>query len=676
MTSTFKHLAIGLAVLTLASCASLNIKEGISAYKDYEMDDAITLLEKGLDKKEDAEGRRSLADAYFQTNQYDLAIAQYELLGVSTAATDEDRIAHGKALMASERYEDAENIFSGILSRDPSNEVAQALKSSCKRVNEFKQDSSLYEIAPLMISGVDLAYAPVKYKEGILFTGENAVSGPKDNYTGLAYTDLFYAAGSDHNFSAAERLDGVNQKYHDGIACISADGNTMILTRSHYKRKNVLEGNDVEESTTQLYSSTKDEEGNWTAPEELSINDPNFMFAHPSLSADGKTLYFSSNKAGGFGGMDIWKVEQLETGEWGTPMNLGSRINSKGDEVFPSLKSADSLYFSSDAQQTIGGLDILYSVNRDGGWSVPTHLAYPLNTSRDDFGVLFVDGMSGYLSSDRSGIDKVYAFQIFEPSVVISGVVTKKGSVEPLDNAKITIINKTDGTETIVMSDEVGMFEMPLITGKSYEVKVEKEGYFSTIDQFDTRDIQSNKIIEQNFALLPLSNDENTADGSGEGAGNDNNGSGTDNGNENGSENGSGNGDNNGNNSNGNQTGINQNKPYEIPNINWDYNKYDIRPDAIPYLNYVVKLLKDNPELRIEISSHCDSRGSDDFNDALSQKRANEVVKYLVAKGVKRSMLISKGYGKRRLLNKCATGVECSEAEHQKNRRTEFLVIQ
>lgn len=665
MTSTFKHLAIGLAVLTLASCASLNIKEGISAYKEYEMDDAITLLEKGLNKKEDTEGRRSLADAYFQTNQYDLAIAQYELLSVSTAATDADRIAHGKALMASERYEDAETIFSGILSRDPSNEVAQSLKSSCKRVNEYKQDSSLYEVAPLMISGVDLAYAPVKYKEGILFTGENAVSGPKDNYTGLAYTDLFYAAGSGHNFSTAQRLDGVNQKYHDGIACISADGNTMILTRSHYKRKNVLEGNDLEESTTQLYSSTKDEEGNWTAPEELSINDPNFMFAHPSLSEDGKTLYFSSNKSGGFGGMDIWKVEQLESGEWGTPMNLGSRVNSKGDEVFPSLKSADSLYFSSDAQQTIGGLDILYSVNRNGAWSEPNHLAYPLNTSRDDFGVLFVDGMSGYLSSDRSGLDQVYAFQIFEPSVVMSGVVTKKGSVEPLSNAKITIINKTDGTETIVMSDEVGMFEMPLITGKNYEVKVEKEGYFNITEQFDTKAIQSNKIIEQNFALLPLSNDENIADGSGQGTGSNNNGDGSQNGSDTGNNNGS-----------GNQTGINQNKPYEIPNINWDYNKYDIRPDAIPYLNYVVKLLKDNPNLRIEISSHCDSRGSDVFNDLLSQKRANEVVKYLVAKGVKRSMLISKGYGKRRLLNKCATGVECTEAEHQKNRRTEFLVIQ
>lgn len=670
MTSTFKHLAIGLAVLTLASCASLNIKEGISAYKDYEMDDAITLLQKGLNKKEDTEGRRSLADAYFQTNQYDLAITQYELLGVSTAATDEDRIAHGKALMARERYEDAETIFAGILSREPSNEVAQALKSSCKRVTEYKQDSSLYEIAPLQISGVDLAYAPVLYKEGILFTGEKAVSGPKDNYTGLAYTDLFYAVGSGHNFSAAEALDGVNQKYHDGIASISADGNTMILTRSHYKRRNVLEGNEVEESTTQLYSSVKDEEGNWTAPEELSINDPNFMFAHPSLSEDGKTLYFSSNKSGGFGGMDIWKVEQLESGEWGTPMNLGSKINSKGEEVFPSLKSADSLYFSSDAQQTIGGLDILYSVNRNGAWSAPQHLAYPLNTSRDDFGVLFVDGMSGYLSSDRSGTDKVYAFQIFEPSVLMSGVVTKKGSVEPLENAKITIVNKTDGTETMVMSDEVGMFEMPLIPGKSYEVKVEKEGYFSTIDQFDTQNVQSNKTIEQNFALLPLSNEDNTADGNEQGSGNDKNGSGT----ENGSEDGSGN--ENSSNTNGDQTGINQNKPYEIPNINWDYNKYDIRPDAIPYLNYVVKLLKDNPDLRIEISSHCDSRGSDTFNDALSQKRANEVVKYLVAKGVKRSMLISKGYGKRRLLNQCTSDVECSEAEHQKNRRTEFLVIQ
>ncbi len=676
MTTQFKHIALGLSALVLASCASLNIKEGISSYQNYEMDDAIVLLEKGLDKKDHPEGRRSLADAYAQTNQFDMAVEQYELLALSTVLTDDDRIAHGKALMASERYGDAEKIFSGILSRDPSNELAQSLKSSCNKIQEYKQDSSLYEVAPLNIGGTEIAYAPVIFKEGLLFTGERSNSGPKDAYTGLNYTDLFYAPGSGKDFAAAEKMEGVNQKFHDGIATISADGNTMILTRSNYKRKNVLDVNAAEESTTQLYMSEKQEDGTWSAPELMSINDPNYMFAHPSLSSDGNTLYFSSNKAGGFGGMDLWKVEKLETGEWGTPMNLGGKVNSKGDEVFPSLKSADSLYFSSDAQQTMGGLDLLFSAQRNGIWSTPQHLAYPLNTPRDDFGIVFKDGQSGYLSSDRSGKDQLYTFLIFEPSVVMNGVVTKKGSTLPLSDAIITIINKTDGTEEVVQSDEVGMFEMPLLPGKDYEIKVEKEGYFSTIENFNTRNIQSNESLEQNFALLPLSNDENDISDNGSGDGSNDgkqNGTGDKSDNNDGNKNGNSGENNNGN---GSTDGINENKPYEIPNINWDYNRWDIRADAEPYLNYVVKLLKDNPDLRIEISSHCDSRGSDAFNDALSEKRAQEVVKYLVAKGVKRSMLISKGYGKRRLLNRCKTGVECSEAEHEANRRTEFKVLQ
>lgn len=679
MTTQFKHIALGLSALVLASCASLNIKEGISSYQNYEMDDAISLLEKGLDKKDSPEGRRSLADAYAQTNQFDLAAEQYELLALSVVLTDDDRIAHGKALMASERYDDAENIFSGILSRDPSNEMAQMLKSSCNKIQEYKQDSSLYEVAPLNIGGTEIAYAPVIFKEGLLFTGERSNAGPKDAYTGLNYTDLFYAPGSGSDFASAEQIEGINQKFHDGIATVSADGNTMILTRSNYKRKNVLDANSAEESTTQLYVSEKMEDGTWSVPESMSINDPNYMFAHPNISPDGNTLYFSSNKAGGFGGMDLWKVEKIESGEWGTPMNLGAMINSKGDEVFPNLKSADSLYFSSDAQQTLGGLDLLFSAQRNGSWSTPEHLAYPLNTARDDFGMIFKDGQSGYLSSDRSGKDQLYSFIIFEPTVVMNGVVTKKGSANPLSDATITIINKTDGTEEIIKSDEVGMFEMPLLTGKDYEVKVEKEGYFSTIEVFNTKNIQSNKTMEQNFALLPLSNDDYDVTDNGSGNGNNDgnqNGNGDGSGNQDGSDNNNGNNNNGSNDGNGNADGINVNKPYEIPNINWDYNRWDIRSDAEPYLNYVVKLLKDNPELRIEISSHCDSRGSNAFNDVLSEKRANEVVKYLVAKGVKRSMLVSKGYGKRRLLNRCKTGVECSEAEHAANRRTEFQVVQ
>jgi len=643
-----KRISVIIGILSIAmlmsSCASLYISSGKTAFDDMKYDESINLLEKGLSKKEDFAGRMSLARAYMGTSQYAKAAESYAIASVEPEMSDTDRIEYGKALMASENYTKAQEVFEAILVRDRGNEVVTALSSACKNIGSLKRDSALYSVKPLNIPGLRTIYSPMPYEDGILVSGEKVVSGAKDPYTGFSYTDLYYVKKDGSSWASPQAMTALNGNYHDGIACLSKDGKVMYFTRSNYDGKR-LDKDATNVNNTQIYYSNKSAEGNWSEPKALPFNDENFMFAHPSLSSDGSTLYFSSNKSGGFGGMDLYKSTLQET-NWSSPVNLGANVNTTGNEVFPFYQNKDTLYFSSDSHTTIGGQDILYSVNRSGDWSKPYHMSYPMNSPNDDFGIVFTEsGSKGYLSSNRMGADQIYEFEIFNPVLTLKGLVTGIEDVMPIGGAKITIMNLTDGTEEVIYSDENGEFAYPLQPGKNYRVKIEDDGHFAQTKEISTIGKTSSEEIPLIFEMkqLIVSNPVDIG------------------------------------NPNGSGTGGNLDKDgefaYAVPNIYWDYNKWDIRPDAEPYLNQLVKLFKDNPNLKVEIRSHCDSRGSYPFNDELSQKRATAVVDYVISKGVKRSMMISKGMGERKLVNKCKDGVECSEEEHQKNRRTEFLVI-
>ena len=615
--------------------------------------DAITNLEKGLSKKEDSEAKLFLANAYMKVNDFHNATRIYEEVAVSPDLSDIDRLNFGRSLMSAERYDDARNVFEGILSRTPSNEVAQNLMLSCKNFEVLKADSSLYEVSLESIPGVNVAFSPTHFNGGILFSATSP-SGAKDPYTGESYLDLYSATLENGSWKAAKKLEKINGKYHDGIATVSSDGKYMILTRSNYLGRNRLDSDVNYVNNTQLYESMLNEDGTWSEPKKLSFNDIHYMYAHPELSPDGNTLYFSSDAQGGRGGMDLYKVSKV-AGEWGAPVNLGNTVNTAGDEVFPKLAGSDTLYYSSDGLTSLGGLDLVYTVNR-GSWSTPTHLGDPINSSADDFGIIFNEGGdTGYLSSDRSGRDQIYGFKMFNPELLLKGLVTDVDNMNPIEGVKITVDNLTDGTQEVIITDENGVFNLDLLTGKKYKIKAEHDDYFTVTEEVSTIGKNSNEEVNVVFELEKL---VVSADDKGNG---NPDGNGTDTGD------GKPKGD-------GTSKGDGSDHVYNIPNIYWDYNKWDIRADAEPYLMQLVKTLKDNPNLTVEIQSHCDSRGSDHFNDQLSKKRAKAVVDYLVLKGIPRKSLTSNGMGKRKLLNRCATGVECSEEEHQANRRTEFIV--
>lgn len=626
--------ALLLGSVMLGSCATLYTNAGKDAYDNYKYNEAIYFLDKGIAKKDDADARRKLAESYLKVNDYDKALATYEAASIYTDNSDKDRINHARVLMAKQRYLDAKTILEGIVSRDPANATAKQLLASCKNIDRFKADSMNYIIEPMAIPAGGPVYSPFIYNGGLLFSSPSG-TGEVDPYTGKPYTNLFFTKREGAAWAAPSVLEGLNGNYHDGVAATSPAGTTIIFTRSFTLESGNIAGNDNKISNTQLYSSRRNSDGVWEKPTLLPFCDNKYMFAHPALASDGKTLYFASDMPGGFGGMDIWVVKMTDN-IWGVPMNLGGNVNSVGNEVFPSLRKDDQLYYSSDAIENLGGLDIMMSANRNGIWERPTHISYPINSSTDDFSMAWnPDGKTGYFTSDRYGSDRIFSFIEDDTKVTLNGLVTGRDSKLPLGGARIIIKNLTDGTEQMFITDGNGKFTAELIKGKDYQMISELEGYFNQTDNFNTRGDEDpmSKMIEMGELYVTDANTEPKD------------------------------------NSKVKMKGI-----YDLPDIHWDYNKWDIREDAYPYLDNLVKLFRENNNLKFELRSHTDCRGSYEYNDDLSSKRAKAVTDYMVKKGVPRSIIVSKGYGERELLNHCTDGVFCDESLHEDNRRTEFIV--
>lgn len=664
MMKQLQHLALGLVVLLLASCAGMHLKNGKTAYDQYRYQDAITALEKGLSKKSDVEGQIKLADSYLRLNQFQQAESTYQQALLNPDITDTERTRYGQSLMSNQHYAEAQTVLEGVLSRDPENTMVRNLVRSCKNTDDLERDSATYLVELVPLSGVQRPYAPAYVDSGLVVTAAGVGKATLDPYTLQPYTDLYFVP-ENGDFGAARKIDDLNGRYHDAAAAYNASGSVMVFTRSYLKENQKLGADGSNTNNTQLYIRRKSN-GAWTEPEQVQFNDIEHMYAHPALSVTGDTMIFASDRMNGYGGMDLYQSTWNGT-IWTQPENLGPGINTPGNELFPTWPTEDTLYFSSNGHLSLGGQDLQYSVKREGSWDPPTHLTYPINSSADDFAMAFKSGKEGVFTSDRSGSDQLFSFRHIAPDLRIEGLVSDSKSMQPIEGVTVLLKNLTDGTEERVASDSSGKFNFKLDPGKRYELIAENEDYFRVSNMINTVGKVDDEVIEQVVELERLYISD--VDGSGFGDGNPN-GSGD-------GSNGNGNPNDGGNGSKGSahpKQGVGK---YPIPNIYWDYNDWNVRADAEPYLNQLVKVLKDNPELTVQIQSHCDCRGSSTFNNALSQKRAQAVVDYLVSKGVARAKLQSRGKGKSELVNDCDCrgGRECTDAQHGENRRTEFIVV-
>ena len=426
----------------------------------------------------------------------------------------------------------------------------------------------------------------------------------------------------------------LNTELDEGITSFTPDGMTMYLTKAR-REPNAPTG-------VEIYTSQRSD-AKWSAPVKFEITaDTLSNYGHPAVSPDGRWLYFSSDMPGGSGGYDIWRVNLQE--RQGSLENLGEWINTKGNEMFPYVRSDSLLYFASDGRAGYGGLDIYRAeLTKSGGWSV-TNMGTPINSSADDFGITFGPGESGFFSSNRGdnrGYDHIYSFNLPDLKVTVSGWVLDRDE-EPVPGAVIRIVGNDGSNQKQVARDD-GSFSFPLDRGVSYVMLAGAKGYLNAKQEFTSDTAEEDAEYGVDFILASIT------------------------------------------------------KPVVIENIFYDFDKASLRPESKQALDEMAQVMRDNPNITIEMASHTDRHGTDEYNIDLSSRRARSVIDYLISVGIAPERLQSQGYGESRpkVITKklareypqFAEGTELTEeyiltlspedqdAADQINRRTEFQVL-
>ncbi|RAV30455.1 OmpA family protein [Sinomicrobium soli] len=425
----------------------------------------------------------------------------------------------------------------------------------------------------------------------------------------------------------SRKLEGeINTRYHEATVAITRDGQTMYFTRDNAEDGKRSEKDEQGTVHLQLYKASPGADGTWGNIEELPFNHVSYSVGHPALSPDEKKLYFVSDMPGGYGVTDIYVVDIHDDGSYGEPENLGRTINTRGREMFPFVDKDGVLYFSSNGHPGLGGLDILKSEPVNGTFGKVTNPGVPVNSPMDDFGfVMNEDNTEGYLSSNRiggKGDDDIYHFTARECTVTVSGVITDKSSGEPLVEASVRIVEPGGGVVARALTDPDGRYRLraDCLEG-TYTVVAEQEDYRSGQQEVN---VKGREEARADLALTPLIVEDEIV----------------------------------------------------IKPVYFDYNRWDIRPDAEYELEHIVNVMNAHPEMVIKIEAHTDSRGNDAYNEKLSDNRAKATRDYLYSRGIAEDRIESAiGYGEKHLLNHCANGVDCTEEEHQLNRRSSFIII-
>lgn len=611
------------AALTLGSCADHHVRKGSQAMALLSYSTAERHFDKALKHRQDRALMIMAAQAEAKQNKVEEAAAHYDAADRTEPLTGTDAYQYGRLLMSLGSYREAETMLVRAWQDQPERRDITELIGSTHGYKSFYADSGRYEVRPLVLEGVSTAFSAVPDGQGILFTAQrDATAARQDPWSGYSFTDLYRAGSHDGTAGPPQPIKGaVNGPYHEGPAVLADGGRTLYFTRSNYYGRKLLKDN-KNISNLKLFRATLQDDGSWGAISEFSYNNDAYSVGQPALGKDGKILYFTSDMPGGYGGKDLWYCRDLGIG-WEAPKNMGPTTNNTGDEMFPTVVG-DALYFSSNNHNNMGGLDIMETHKEGAYWSEPRNMGYPINTTRDDFGLwLDSSGTHGLLSSDRSGTDWVYAFRSNPPVFNLAGTATHADGEVPVPYALITVENQANHLKMLDTADAHGRFNFQLDPNTAYTITAAKDGLLTQSTTASTVGLAMSTTLRADLAMKALELD----------------------------------------------------KPFPVPNIYYDYDKWDIRPDAAAELDKLVVVFTDNPGLTFELGSHTDSRGGNLYNLVLSDARAKSAVDYLVRKGVDPERLLARGYGETEPVNECTDGVKCTEDEHQANRRTEFRVV-
>lgn len=594
---------------------------------------------------------------------------------------------------------------------------------------ETEEEKKVFINNEATINSDKLEYSPAFYEDGIVFIStkvSNKRFKMKDKRIGKNVMSIFQSKREENGLLLPPKPFSIEllSTVHEGPLTFDRTGETIFFTRNSTKNGKRIKAKDG--ITKMSIYQAENVAGKWVNITSLPFNDREFNTVHPSISVEGDVLYFSSNREGGAGGMDIWSVQKIGD-DWSEPRNLGPSVNTESDEIFPFVHADGTLYFASNGHIGFGGLDLFFSRPGDE-WTPATNLGAPFNSENDDFGfIIDRDKKNGYFSSSRSGgygADDIYSFyvsgnldELFDkdnrPKVVrdFTLMVSDNISSEMIEGATITYTNldnlsitkaisggsdpelqvpEDENTDLLLrvpmeemglngVTDFLGKFPVALSTG-NYAFVIEKPGYQSRQILIDTENSTEEIFVsldkEVAIADTGLSGDNSTDGGPGSSSVGTNGTNSTDGTNTTGT---NGTNTNNGSNTTGSTGGfsntIREGSVFQLPNIYYNFNDASIRPDAKVDLDALAGFLSQYPDVEIELSSHTDSRGGSRYNKRLSQKRAENAVAYLIREGLPANRLVAVGYGEDAIRNHCTNGKECTEDEHQYNRRTEVKIL-
>lgn len=589
------------ALTILVSCgAERNLKRGEKYLALGEYFDAANEFKQAYQKTPPKERERrgqialKMALCYDKTLQTGKAVAAYRNVIRYKQDKIEEHLALARQLMKEGSYAAAEAEFKLVLDSLPNNTLAKEGLITAKNAPRIKEEGSRYNVKKMDIFNSRRAeYSPMLYGDSydqLYFTStrNEAMGDEVSGITGTKAGDLFYSEKDDKGkWSKPEAVNGgINTNYDEGTCCFSPDGREMYLTQCttspSYPRY------------AQIVKSDRSDAA-WSKATPITLTaDSLSSFAHPAISPNGEWLYFTSDMPGGKGGLDIWRVRITPSG-FGGVENLGEPINTAGDEEFPTFRPNGDLYFSSNGHSGLGGLDIFIAkVGKDRRYHL-SHPGYPLNSQGDDFGMTFEGPYNrGFFSSNRGdgrGWDHIYSFENPEITQTVKGWVYEMDGYE-LPAAQVYCIGD-DGTNERITLRSDGSFTKILSPGVTYLFMATCKGYLN--HQEEVKALSAPKESTDSTLQFALANIS---------------------------------------------------APTLIDNIFYDFNKATLRDSSRTALDHLVGLLKENGNITIELSAHCDYIGSAEYNKRLSQRRAEAVVAYLIQNGIAADRLTPVGYGK------------------------------
>ena len=628
-----------------------------------------------------------LAYSHKMVKNYPEALKGYEKLSKQKNIKPEWALYYAEALASSQQYESSEGWYRKYLSLVPADKRAALFART--NASNFNKNLGNWSIYFLNLNTQSAEYSPVFYKNGLLFSSnrkQSTLTKQVFQWDKTPFTNLYLvpkltditAVNPDslmtmakgkkrHSYKfndddtsptsndskvlgtynatitkdtlgslLANTIDPqllygtINTKYHDAAAAVFPDG-SIIFTRNnliHGRTQKSMDGI----TKLKLYTASGDRLSRIT---EFPYNSNEYSTGHPTLNQNGSIMIFASDRPGGFGGTDLYYTVRSGNGSWNTPVNMGKRINTEGNEMFPYLGHDNTLYFASTGHAGLGGLDIFEVALKDmTPLDQPKNMGAPINSPKDDFSLIkSADGKQGYFSSNRRGNDDIYQFKRTIQLIILQGVVTDARTRIPLANSRL-VMRHVDGVDTLITNAK-GEYKREMPKDTDYEITTHKAGFVNKLSFVTSQGITQDSVIQLDVKLNKTETQQQYVLNNCEAL----------------------------------------KKTYAVKNIYYDLDRSEIRPDATPALEELVTLMKKYPEISVITSSHCDSRASEDYNRKLSLRRGHAAKAYLIKKGIASDRIQVEYYGKTRIVNRCFEGVPCSEQDQQLNRRTEFDII-